>query len=75
MDHDPYSKDTDRRVFAMIGTVCKGCRHSCGDLERCPVLLARWFGDWSGEFAVNMPVAEEPEAPRPKVEVPQLSLF
>lgn len=74
--HNPYSTDTDRRVWAMVGRVCEGCRLNCGDLDRCPMLLARWRGDWSGEFAVNE-VSEESEVERvpSAAAAPQMSLF
>jgi len=60
--HEPWSPDTDRRVFAMIGKVCQGCVERCGDLDRCPILRARWQGDWAGEH-----VTREPGAPPPNL--------
>lgn len=70
--HNPWSEETDRRVWAMVGTICKGCTNRCGDLEACPMLRARWFGDSVGVNAV-------PENPAPiKIKPPtshQPSLF
>jgi hypothetical protein len=68
--HDPFSEETDRRVWAMVGKVCHGCVQSCGNLERCPMLRARWFGDTPTESNTNREprqLATEPKG--------QLALF
>jgi hypothetical protein len=76
--HNPWSPETDRRVWALAAITCKGCTRSCGDYGSCPLLRAKWFGDWSGEREPPPPPCREsalPERkPAPK-KTTQLSLF
>lgn len=79
--HAPYSPETDRRVWAMIGRVCQGCTASCGDMAACPIQRAKWFGDWSGEnqqpgqLAAAEHVLTLPPVVKPTIIETQLSLF